>query len=93
MSSSEIARICAKLVADGKEPTVALIKGKLSTKTALPLIIDGLKRWKNNPNASLEPETTEQKQQQPISLDQRVSDLEALVGQLTNEISELKKRL
>lgn len=92
MSSPEIARICAKLVADGKEPTIALIKAKLSTKTALPLIIDGLKRWKNNPNAPIEAEVAEQKPE-PLSLAQRVSDLERLVAQLTNEITELKNKL
>mgnify|MGYP000356742781 CR=1 FL=1 len=45
----EISIIANKLANDGKKPTVALIKNKLSTPTPLPTIINALKNWQHDP--------------------------------------------
>lgn len=40
----------AKLVAEGKEPTVALVKAKLTQNVPMPVIIDVLSKYKKDPS-------------------------------------------
>ena len=35
---------------EGKEPSIALIKSRLTRMAPIPVLISGLKTWKNNPN-------------------------------------------
>jgi len=46
----EILTIANKLADQGKKPSVALIKTKLSHNIALPTIISVLKTWQHQPN-------------------------------------------
>lgn len=91
MSNSEIYNVCNQLVSEGKEPSVALIKARLVKKQPLPLLIAGLQQWKNDPNKVVEVETPETPLE-PLSLEQRVEQLEQLVGTLRQELDALKKR-
>ncbi|MCJ8273545.1 MAG: hypothetical protein MJK04_29610 [Psychrosphaera sp.] len=46
---SEIYRIAYQLNTEGKNPSVALIRSRLSTPTSLPVIVQALQQWKLNP--------------------------------------------
>jgi len=46
----EILTLANKFANEGKKPTVALIKAKLSIKLPLMLIINTLKTWEHDPN-------------------------------------------
>ena len=93
MNFSEILNICQQLHKDGKEPSVALIKSRLSRPQPLPQIINGLKQWRNNPNKTvIEDDTAPTESPQNVSLEQRVETLEATVKQLLKEIEQLKQR-
>jgi len=47
--SDEILIIANKIANQGKKPSIALIKTKLSTSVPLPLIISILKTWQHDP--------------------------------------------
>jgi|GEM_PF-1914130 len=42
---NEILAIAKQLVAQGKTPTIALVKGKLSRRVAMPILIQALQRF------------------------------------------------
>lgn len=90
MSSYEIISVCQQLASEGKEPSVALIKARLSNKQPLPMIIAGLKQWQANPNVKAEAEPIEQKGEATLPLEQRVAQLEAEVLELKNIIKQLQ---
>ena len=91
MSNSEIYNVCNQLVNEGKEPSVALIKARLVKKQPLPLLIAGLQQWKNDPTAAVEEQPTETSPE-PLSLEQRVEQLEQFVDALRQELNTLKER-
>ena len=45
----EIYRIAYQLNAEGKQPSVALIRSRLSIPTSLPVIVQALQQWKQTP--------------------------------------------
>jgi len=47
--NDEIIAIANQIANNGKKPSVALIKTKLSTPTSLPTIISALKSWTHEP--------------------------------------------
>ena len=51
---NEIYRIAYQLNAEGKTPSVALIRSRLTVPTSLPVIVQGLQHWKNNPELGKE---------------------------------------
>jgi hypothetical protein len=51
---SEIYRIAYQLNAQGKKPSVALIRSRLSMPTSLPVIVQSLQQWKLNPELGKE---------------------------------------
>ena len=46
--------VAQQLVKEGKTPNTALIKARLPKNTPLPVIIEGLKKWRDNPNKQLD---------------------------------------
>ncbi len=48
-TNEEIITIANKLANEGKKPTVALLKQKLTTKVPLPTLIATLKTWQHEP--------------------------------------------
>ena len=89
----EILTIANKIANQGKKPTIALIKTKLTSKVALPIIISTLKTWQHDPDfISL-------KQEQPIkstknasidNTDRLFEEIEAALVPFKQEIAELK---
>lgn len=90
MSNSNIFDICQQLQQEGKEPSVALIKGRLRQRLPLPSIIAGLKQWKSNPEMK-QVEAQQEVVEEELSLEKRVEILESIVAELKAEIATLKK--
>lgn len=73
------------LVAEGKEPSVALIKSRLANPLPMPLIIKALQAWKKNAKV---PKI--EKTEPTISMEERVKQLEQQVATLTARIEQLE---
>lgn len=83
MSTAEVISICQQLANEGKEPSVALIKARLTKVVPLPTVIAGFKSYKANPKQAL-PEV----EQGTVQVADKT--LEARVKQLEQELEELK---
>lgn len=91
MNTSEIINICQQLQQEGKEPSIALIKARLTKGQPMPALIAGLQQWRANPNVKFTPsEVPEQKME--LTLEQRVAQLELQVAELTKQLSLLNDR-
>ncbi|ELR63321.1 hypothetical protein C942_03854 [Photobacterium marinum] len=73
------------LVAEGKEPSVALIKSRLADPLPMPLIIKALQAWKKNAKV---PKI--EKKEPTISMEERVKQLEQQIAALTARIEQLE---
>lgn len=90
MNNEEIISICQQLSEEGKEPTVALIKARLSKPAPMPFVIGGLKQWRANPNVKLENRSEVNDSSTPTqTIEQRVSALEEEVKDLKMVIAKL----
>jgi len=96
--------IAQQLSKEGKVPNTALIKSRLPKNIPLPLIIQGLKMWKENPQkeiniASLP--TTHTATDNSVSLDrlleikinQALAPLHAQIKSLQTEVARLQQQL
>jgi hypothetical protein len=93
-----IITICHQLNSEGKQPSVALVKGRMGKLCPLPTIISGIKSWQANPNlkeisnaeatTETHPEPTNKVEQLEIrvkQLETEMSDLRALIAELSNK--------
>ncbi|WP_070962763.1 hypothetical protein [Vibrio sonorensis] len=81
--TQELERVFQELTNQGKEPTVALVRARLSSPIPMPAIIASLKRWKSTkkvPRVEIaqasEEQTVETLQKQIDALTLRVEQLE-----------------
>ncbi|MCX2496899.1 hypothetical protein [Plesiomonas shigelloides] len=83
--SRELEQVLQQLKAEGKQPSVALLKSRLSQPVPLPLIVSALARDKagHNPLATPTEATTEP------TLAERVSQLEQQVATLQAQLATL----
>lgn len=79
-----ILSLCQQISHKGQIPSVALIRGQSQRNLPIPQIISALKRWKEAPSTiGQEIETVAEKEpHQPLTLEQRVEQLEQQVRQL-----------
>ncbi len=94
MSIEEIYRVANALAAEGKTPSVALIKSRLSHKVSMPTLIGVLQRWKQDPTqtpvaSSLPPEPTPL----PPEFVARLQPLQEEIMRLRVEVAELRQQL
>ncbi|MBT1450719.1 hypothetical protein KJ365_07465 [Glaciecola sp. XM2] len=94
-----ILHICQRLSKKGVEPTTAMIRAKLDRRVPLPMIIQGLKRWQNDPQAGESdhhddaPQSGHNKQSDAQeALLNRIARLEEEVKALQAEVAALKQR-
>jgi uncharacterized small protein (DUF1192 family) len=96
----EIFTIANELTDAGQQPTVALIKAKLSTKVPLPVIISAFKQWQYQPKESRKSPVLDESAQTHVAdnstitlsqLAQQVKELSQQVATLQAELSALKK--
>jgi hypothetical protein len=90
----EIYRIAYQLSQEGKNPSVALIRSRLSVPTSLPIIVQALQQWKMTPELGKDqPPATiaEESDKAPVTsgtteamalMEKRIETLEAQVAQL-----------
>ncbi|MDR9830151.1 hypothetical protein RCJ22_31710 [Vibrio sp. FNV 38] len=85
--TQEIESAINEIYALGKEPTVALVKGRIATNVPMPALISAIRSWKNAkrvPKVEIAAQTPET---------DRVSELEAKVAALTARIEQLEVKL
>lgn len=88
--------IAEQLSKEGVVPNTALIKARLASKVPLPVIIQGLKMWKENPQQAIgypANEATENKTLLDSKIAQAIAPLKTEIALLRDELQELKKQL
>ena len=86
--SEELKSVLEGLQAQGNEPTVALVKARMSTSVPMPALITTIKSWKS---ANRVPKVEVATQEEP-ALD-RVSQLEKQILELTARVATLEAKL
>lgn len=86
--SQELKQVLEQLSQEGKEPTVALVKARLSTPIPMPALITTIKSWK----ASLRVPKVEVAAKPPLEED-RVAQLEQQVRELTARLAAIEAKL
>ncbi|WP_394127108.1 hypothetical protein [Vibrio hepatarius] len=87
--SQELKDVLEQLRAEGKEPTVALVKARLSTSVPMPALITTLKSWKSS-NRVPKVEVAAKKE---VADADRIEQLEKQVMDLTARLNALEKKL
>jgi TolA-binding protein len=84
--TAELEAVLTQLTQEGKTPSVALVKARLSQAVPMPALIATIKNWKASkpvPKIEVAAETT-------VPLEQRVTQLEQQVDQLLLRIAQLE---
>ncbi|GAA6173195.1 hypothetical protein NBRC116592_28650 [Colwellia sp. KU-HH00111] len=87
--TDEILIIANKIANNGNKPTVALIKTKLKSKVALPVLISTLKTWQHEPDFVSLPE----EHQQTTPEYQANTTTETSSNVIHEELADLKKEV
>ncbi|MGR5176099.1 hypothetical protein ACPV4B_07440 [Vibrio parahaemolyticus] len=87
--SAEIEAVLSALDAEGKEPSVALVKARLKSKVPMPALIAVIKSWRSNQHV---PKVEVAAETQEPSLEQRVKQLELQVAELTRKLTALEQK-
>ncbi len=92
--SKELQDVFDSLTRDGKEPTVALVKARLTSSIPMPAIIAAMKSFKSAnrvPKVEIKaPEANEEKQ--IATLQDQVAKLTQRVEQLETKLSQLEQK-
>ncbi len=86
--TAELEAAIRSLVNQGKEPTVALVKTRMTTPAPIPAIIAAIKSWKSSsfiPKLEVTVNDT--------SKDKRIMNLEETVLDLTQRIEKLESQI
>ena len=95
----EIYRIAYQLNAAGKNPSVALIRSRLSTPTSLPVIVQALQQWKLSPELGKDDDNqtavVETVSQAPsiTSNAKAITQMENRIETLENQVAKLMEML
>lgn len=87
--SHELQAIFTHLQQQGKEPTVALVKSRLSTSLPIPTIIAAIKSWKQTQRAP----KVETNKTLPLIDQQRITQLEQQLALLVTKVDQLEAAL
>ena len=86
--SQELKEVLEALRQEGKEPTVALVKARMSTPVPMPALITTIKSWKQSNRVP----KVEVAAQQPNDQD-RIQRLEEQVKLLTQRLEALESKI
>lgn len=85
--SAEIEKALQQLTDSGKQPTVALVKSRLTSNVPMPAIIAAIKSWKGNKSIpKIEVKEAE------VSADDKIAQLEEKIATLTKRIEILENK-
>ncbi len=87
--SQELKSILEQLHSEGKEPTVALVKARLSTSVPMPALITTLKSWKSSNRVP----KVEVAAKEDVTDAERIEGLEKQVADLTARLVAIEKKL
>ncbi|MEF1291535.1 hypothetical protein [Vibrio sp. M260118] len=87
--SQELKSILEQLHSEGKEPTVALVKARLSTSVPMPALITTLKSWKNSSRVP----KVEVAAKKEVTDAERIEQLEKQVADLTARLAAIENKL
>ncbi|GDY25673.1 hypothetical protein AHAT_15630 [Agarivorans sp. Toyoura001] len=93
MSQQIVLLAIKSLVDDNKQPTLALVKGRLSSRQPMPLVIEAINAFKRDPSIieGLTPaEPTVVASTNTLSLEKRVAELESQVAFLLKRVTQLE---
>ncbi|OIQ26023.1 hypothetical protein [uncultured Vibrio sp.] len=88
--TDELTTIMSSLTQEGKEPTVALVKARLSSTVPMPALITAIKSWKASnrvPKVEIAAATPSE-QDKIATLQQQVNDLLTRVSALETQLRE-----
>ncbi|MGV3003071.1 hypothetical protein [Vibrio sp. E150_018] len=85
--TQELHRALSAITEEGKEPSVALIKSRLSMPVPMPAIIATLKSWKSSNKV---PKVEIASEKIALSAEERITQLEKQVQELTQRLTELE---
>lgn len=86
--TKELEHVLTTLQQQGKEPTVALVKARLSTSVPMAALISAIKSWKNAhrvPKVEIALQATTEAD--------RITQLEQVIAQLTQRVEQLEQQL
>ena len=89
--SQELKDILEQLHAEGKEPTVALVKARLSTSVPMPALITTLKSWKSSnrvPKVEVAAKRESSDSERIEQLEKQVADLTARLVAIENTLEK-----
>ena len=87
--SAEIEAVLSALDAEGKEPSVGLVKARLKSKVPMQALIAVIKSWRSSQHV---PKVEVAADTQEPSLEQRVKQLELQVAELTRKLTALEQK-
>lgn len=86
----EVINVIAQLVSENKEPSVALVKSRLITKTPMPVIIAVLGQYKKDPKSILNAQA-QPNNDAPTKEDLSQSQLDRIEAKLDKLLTLLEK--
>ncbi|MBF8998969.1 hypothetical protein [Vibrio nitrifigilis] len=92
--SDELKQIFSSIEAQGKTPTVALVKARLSSSVPIPAIISAIKSWKSAariPKVEIAAQIEKTAEEKITQLEQQVQDLTQRVIALEAQLSGNKE--
>ncbi|MDO6765037.1 hypothetical protein [Agarivorans sp. 1_MG-2023] len=92
MSQQIVLLAIKSLVDDNKQPTLALVKGRLSSRQPMPLVIEAINAYKRDPSIieGLTPAEPTVTPTNTLSLEKRVAELESQVAILLKRVTQLE---
>ncbi|HBV74930.1 MULTISPECIES: hypothetical protein [Vibrio] len=86
--TEELHNVLSAITAEGKEPSVALVKSRLSMSVPMPAIIKTIKSWKSSNKV---PKVEIASPGQSFSSEERIVQLEQQVKNLTERLIRLER--
>ena len=96
MSIETVIQIAKQLQAEGKQPSVALVKARLPAPCPMPDVSSGLQRWRQQSSPAAPQAGEQAAASQEAPLPQQPSDTPASaadVQQLRNEVASLREEI
>ncbi|MFH0256259.1 hypothetical protein ACGRL8_04270 [Vibrio rumoiensis] len=87
--TQELHRVLSAITEEGKEPSVALVKSRLSIPVPMPAIIATLKSWKSSHKV---PKVEVASTENTLSAEERIAQLEKLVNDLSQRLAALERK-